>query len=123
MKRNTVQRTLILSAVQSMTNHPTAEEIYEQVVKICPGLSKGTVYRDLNQLASDGEIIRVAVANAPDRFDLTVREHAHGFCTACGKVFDIDLDAFPHVQSTSFQVQRMDVLASGLCKECAERRN
>ena len=101
LRRNTVQKTLILEAVCSMRTHPTADEIYEIVSKKCPAISKGTVYRGLNQLAEDGKILRVAIANAPDRYDLTVGDHAHCICNGCGRVFDYRLVRDPEFDQTN----------------------
>ena len=56
MKRNTIQRTLVLEAVNRLRFHPTAEEIYDDVIREHPHISKATVYRNLNQLAEDREI-------------------------------------------------------------------
>ena len=41
--------------------HPTADEVYAQVSSEHPTISRGTVYRNLNQLMADGEIIGVAL--------------------------------------------------------------
>ena len=48
--RYSKQRELVMQTVQNLCDHPTAEEIYDAAVKECPGLSLGTVYRNLNSL-------------------------------------------------------------------------
>ena len=120
MRRNTVQKTLLLEAVCSMTTHPTADEIYEIVSERCPGISKGTVYRGLNQLAEDGKILRVAIANAPDRYDLTVGDHAHCICNECGRVFDYRLLRDPEIDKSNgdFNVTSIELVLRGKCSEC-----
>ena len=120
MRRNTVQKTLILEAVCSMTTHPTADEIYEKVSERCPGISKGTVYRGLNQLAEDGKILRVGIANAPDRYDLTLGDHAHCICNECGRVFDYRLLRDPEIDKSNgdFKVTSMELVLRGRCNEC-----
>ena len=120
MQRNTVQRTLILDAVRSVRTHPTADEIYNMVSGRCPGISRGTVYRVLGNLAVEGEILRIPVADAPDRFDLTVQPHAHGKCDCCGRVFDINLENYPtEGKNPDFIVASISVIASGRCRSCA----
>lgn len=42
--RNTIQRQLVLSAVRQLQNHPTADEVYQEVQKNCPTISRATVY-------------------------------------------------------------------------------
>ena len=77
MKRNTIQRTLVLEAVNRLRFHPTAEEIYDDVIREHPHISKATVYRNLNQLAEDREIQKLAMADGPDRFDYRLQRHYH----------------------------------------------
>lgn len=48
--RNTLQESLVFVAVNELRNHATADEIYELIVKKYPGISRGTVYRNLNKL-------------------------------------------------------------------------
>ena len=71
-RRNTRQRQLVLEAVQELCDHPTAEEIYDAAVKECPGLSLGTVYRNLNSLVDAGRVRRVSIPGKADRFDHTL---------------------------------------------------
>ena len=121
MRRNTVQKTLLLETVCSMTTHPTADEIYEIVSQKCNGISKGTVYRGLNQLAEDGKILRVAIANAPDRYDFTLGDHAHCICNECGRVFDYKLLSEPRFDCSGengFSPISIDVVVRGICSEC-----
>ena len=125
IKRNTVQRTLVLETVRSVTDHPTADEIYERILPRCPGISKATVYRNLNELASEGKILRVAVANAPDRFDLTAHSHCHCRCNLCGRVFDYTPAREPEFDDSlnnGFRVTGCDLIVHGICGECQKIR-
>ena len=64
MKRNTIQRALVLEAVNSLKCHATADEIYDFIAAEHPSISKGTVYRNLNQLSEIGMIRRVEVPDS-----------------------------------------------------------
>ena len=120
MKRNTVQRTLVLETVRSLHSHPTAEEIYASVLARCPNISQGTVYRNLNSLAEDGDILRVQVANAPDRYDFTTEPHAHFRCKYCGRVFDFTLPdtPLPEGLNEGFSVEDYQLVFCGSCPKC-----
>ena len=48
--RYSKQRELVLQKVEQLCDHPTAEEIFDLAARECPGLSLGTVYRNLNSL-------------------------------------------------------------------------
>ncbi len=121
-RRDTKQRRLVLHAVQSRSDHPTAEQIYEDVHALDPKVSHGTVYRNLNCLSEDGTIIHVRVPGA-DRYDLRTDLHYHLFCTVCKKVIDapypykesLDTDA---TQQSGFEIIRHRLVFEGVCPEC-----
>ena len=54
--RYSKQRELVMQTVENLCDHPTAEEIYDTAAKECPGLSLGTVYRNLNSLVEAGRV-------------------------------------------------------------------
>ncbi|MEG2287924.1 MAG: transcriptional repressor, partial [Ruthenibacterium sp.] len=88
-KRNTVQKQLVLDAVSRLANHPTADAVYNEVVRSHPSVSKATVYRNLAGLAQDGVIRHVPMPDGADRFDHCVAyPHDHIMCTACGAFGD-----------------------------------
>ena len=51
MERKTVQRSIIETELESLANHPTAEEVYAAVHKKHPSIGKATVYRTLSKMA------------------------------------------------------------------------
>ena len=90
--RYSKQRELVMQTVQNLCDHPTAEEIYDTAAKECPGLSLGTVYRNLNSLVEAGRVRRVSIPGQADRFDHTLAWHSHLYCTVCGGVTDAEVD-------------------------------
>lgn len=113
----------MLETALAASNHPTADQIYDTVVKLCPSISRATVYRNLNRLCDDGQLLRVTVANAPDRFDRTIGEHCHFRCRSCGRVFDyVTKGAFELSRELNpdFIVTSCDFIVSGYCKSCAD---
>ena len=94
-KRNTIQRQLVISAVRSLSNHPTAEEVYNRIVLDYPDISKGTVYRNLNSLVDSGLLRRVSVPSSADRYDHMLTKHYHVQCMKCHRFMNVDdLDYF-----------------------------
>lgn len=61
--RNTIQRQIVLQAVNQLHNHPTADAIYAVIAAQHPTISKATVYRNLNQLAAQGRDFARACAD------------------------------------------------------------
>ena len=89
-KRNTIQRQLVISAVRSLSNHPTAEEVYNRIVLDYPDISKGTVYRNLNSLVDSGLLRRVSVPSSADRYDHMLTKHYHVQCMKCHRFMNVD---------------------------------
>ncbi|MFP4672575.1 MAG: Fur family transcriptional regulator, partial [Desulfohalobiaceae bacterium] len=67
--RFTTQRRAILEELQKVQTHPTADEVYEMVRNRLPKVSLGTIYRNLDMLASQGMIQKLHVADTQMRFD------------------------------------------------------
>ena len=55
--RNTIQRIKIMKYLKSVKTHPTAEMVYNAVVKEIPSITLATVYRNLHNLANKGKIL------------------------------------------------------------------
>ena len=123
--RYSKQRELILQTVQALSDHPTAEEIHTQAAPRCPGLSLGTVYRNLNSLVDTGRVRRVSIPGQADRFDHTLCWHSHLYCTVCGSVVDAQVDEQQLMQLVQRQqgiVQECAVTLFGLCADCCARQ-
>ena len=107
--RYSKQRELVMQTVENLCDHPTAEEIYDTAAKECPGLSLGTVYRNLNSLVEAG------------RFDHTLPWHSHLYCTVCGGVTDAEVDekqVTKLVRGQKGRVQDCAVVFIGVCESC-----
>lgn len=123
IKRNTIQRALVLKAVNTLQCHATVEEIYNLVVKEYPNISKVTVYRNLNQLAENGEIRKLEVPGDADRFDHLCHDHYHARCLKCGRVFDVDMDYIEDLEKRikdahDFEFSGHDLMFKGICPDC-----
>ena len=127
MVRNTIQRSLVIDAVRALANHPTAEQVYDWVKHKQPHVSRATIYRNLGNLAEEGEIRRVLIPNAPDRFDFHCAPHYHIVCQKCGKFEDVELqysfDADDEISAeTGWQCTRHDIIFEGICKDCIKQQ-
>ena len=82
------KREAILNCLRSTNTHPTAEWVYTQLKAEYPDISLGTVYRNLALFKEQGLVISVGTVNGQERFDATVKPHAHFICKDCGSVMD-----------------------------------
>jgi len=123
MKRNTIQAALVLEAVNKLQSHATADEVYQEIVREHPHISRGTVYRNLNRLAQAGEIRKIALSGGADRFDHLCHDHCHVRCEKCGRVFDVDMEFVSGLEknirdSRGFQFTGYDIIFKGICPAC-----
>jgi len=84
--------------LQSIGTHPSVDELYSEIKKHHPAISKATVYRNLNQLAEKKIIIELVVANDVLRYDGCTELHHHFICEKCGGVFDIYSEDFDDIK-------------------------
>ena len=87
-RRQSRQRSIIREELRSRRDHPTARNIFDSIRRHFRGLSLATVYRNLEILAEQGEILRLDYGDAA-RFDGFTSPHDHIRCMVCGRLDDI----------------------------------
>ena len=123
--RNTIRRQIVLQAVNQMHNHPTAD------ADLCRYRGAASDHQqghgcNLNQLAAQGEILRVPVPTGADHFDFNIKPHYHVRCTKCGGVFDVFMppvtDLIDRVEDSSGgELHRYEILFEGILQRLQER--
>jgi len=126
MQRNTVQRQIILDTLNQLKSHPGIDEIYAEIHKTHPSISKTTVYRNLRQLAQNEIIRQVSLPDGLERYDGTVKPHYHFRCKNCGSIFDIELEYSRSIddrvrETNGFQVDEHDIVFKGICPKCLKK--
>lgn len=122
--RNTSQRKLVLDTVMELKGkHPTADEVFSNLHKSSPAVSKSTVYRNLNILCEQGEVLRVKIPNSADRMDANNVMHYHIYCEKCGRVDDVDAQHIENLEkcvknSFGYKITGYDIVFIGLCPLC-----
>lgn len=123
-RRNTKQLEAIREYAEHTKSHPTAEDVYNVIVKELPDISLRTVYRNLNKLADQGILRKIQVPNAPDRFDSTLEPHQHILCTECGEFIDVFMNNEARLLSEikdlcGYEITGIDVVYRGKCPDHA----
>ena len=80
-RRNTIQRTLVLEAVNKLRCHASADQVYDEIKKEHPTISRATVYRNLARFKQEGRILSVGFVNGQERFDGNTAFHPHFICS------------------------------------------
>ncbi len=117
------QRKLIYDAVKENYTHPTADAIYNELKERLPSLSLGTVYRNLNQLAESGVILRLHLGEGADHYDCQTVDHYHMRCTNCGELIDIMVPHFSEIDErierlTGNRISGHQIVFEGVCERC-----
>ena len=117
---------MVLSAVNELHSHVTADQIYQYIKAKYPSIGRGTVYRNLGILVEEGKVRKVEVPDGSDRFDFTLENHYHVECVKCGGVFDVDMDVISELEKKiththGIQELRADIFCKGICPECQKK--
>jgi Fur family ferric uptake transcriptional regulator len=121
--RMTEHRRVILEVLASVNSHPTAAELHDMVRQRLPGISPGTVYRNLRVLKDLGYLQELDFGAAASRFDADVAAHCHVRCDSCGRVDDVPLAANPRIEDAQrlldgWKIEGQRVEFHGLCPDC-----
>ncbi|MCL2366816.1 MAG: transcriptional repressor [Oscillospiraceae bacterium] len=121
-KRNTLQRQLILNAVQELNIHATAEQVFAHVAKQHPAISKATVYRNLSQMAQSGMLLDIGNFAGAAHYDHNLHNHYHFMCESCRRIFDVEAD-FSDMYDRLGNIDGFDVVShnlsfNGTCRKC-----
>ena len=124
--RHSHQRDMIYNYMLETKEHPSAEMIYEDLKKIEPNLSLGTVYRNLKLLEELGMVRKVTNVNNVERYDAMTYDHIHFVCDECGSVFylpNFDNEVIKEKFSNEVggEINWVNIILGGKCKHCREK--
>jgi len=119
----TVQRRTILKHVVDRKDHPTAQQLFEEVRERLPGVSRTTVYRVLDMLVRFQLVQRIYQPGAAARYDPNTRQHHHFACLHCSTVIDLedeklDAVALPDLRRRGFDITESHIYFRGTCASC-----
>lgn len=126
--RNSRQKFIVAKALSELyTEHPTAAEVYDKARQMDPRISLATVYRGLKSLVDAGEVKKVTVPDAADRFDPQTHEHHHVSCVNCQKFFDVDIALVKKLRGkitsdTGVALDSLQLIGTGHCQQCIKNK-
>ena len=89
----TPQRLAVAQFILGTKSHPTADEVWRQVRRRCPTISRATVYNTLNLLAEKGLLKAQVIKEGVIVFDAHINKHHHFIDEKTGRIYDIPWDA------------------------------
>jgi Fur family peroxide stress response transcriptional regulator len=121
----TIQRRTILDALASRNDHPTVDQVYEDIKESLKGISRTTVYRVLETFVSIGIARKINNPESKARFDADTRRHHHLTCIRCGRVLDLHDATLDNLAPSTGTLQEFTILDysvtfNGICSCCQE---
>ena len=121
--RPTPQRLAVYDYLYQHRIHPSAETVYEALVKKHPTFSRTTVYNSLHTLVQAGLVLELAMDTGERHYDADTALHGHFHCRGCGGIIDFPLntEAVNRLVPTEFFVENTGIYFSGQCPDCIKK--
>ncbi len=122
--RITPQRIAILKVFLNSNEHPSVEQVHEQVLTNFPTTSLATVYKTVSLLKEVGEILEICFADGRKRYDGNKPyPHPHLICTQCKTIRDPDISLLDKItaeveKKSGYRVMSHQVEFFGICPAC-----
>jgi Fur family peroxide stress response transcriptional regulator len=119
----TPQRLAICDVILSSREHPTADQVYQEVKKKCPTISLATVYQVLHLLSKLGLIQELGFNDRVSRYEPNASPHINVICQKCGEIYDYEAKSVKEMWSQIIEElgfkptgQRLDIYR--YCDRC-----
>lgn len=124
--RLTKQRQAILDVFADEKVHLSAEEVFMLVKAVQPGISLGTVYRNLDLLTRQGVLSQFILADGTRKYERASEHHHHLICINCGGAEDIpdcplNQKIKSYTKEKNFRVVRHSFEVYGICADCQKK--
>lgn len=129
----TKAREYIISYLKSHSEKRfTAREIYEYLIQELEGVNRVTVYRNLDRLCEQGDLVKYKEPNQEAWYYQYSEDHCHcdkhmhAQCSECGKIFHLENSFVDEFEEKLHAVYGLDINSSktiiiGKCEECNEK--
>jgi Fur family transcriptional regulator, ferric uptake regulator len=122
--RLTVQRTLILDAIEAIAGHIGVEDVYSRIHGVYPQVNLSTVYRTMELLEHEGLLTHTHFHDGAALWHRAEEgHHQHLVCERCGARMDLDLAVVAPLERTlrtryGFAPNLTHFAILGVCQEC-----
>lgn len=121
--RITPQRLLILETIQKLKNHPTVEDIHQEL----PYISLATIYNNVKLFVKLRILSELPYGTGISKYEMYNANHYHIICESCGKIEDFNYPPLKEVEEaasklTSFEIQLHHFEVYGICRKCQEKK-
>ncbi|OIQ53505.1 zinc uptake regulation protein [Moorella thermoacetica] len=124
----TPQRKAILTVLAANHTAMNVQELFQEVIKILPGINFSTIYRNLDTMLARGLLCRISRETGGDLYEVRWEEghHHHVICKGCGASIPVKfcpLEAMAaELAGKSFLPTEHSFEVYGLCDRCQEKK-
>ncbi len=125
--RLTVQRTLILDIIESISGHIGVEDVYRRIHETYPQVNLSTVYRTMELLEHEGLLTHTHFHDGAALWHRAEEgRHQHLVCERCGARLDLDLGVVEPLERElreryGFAPNLNHFAILGICQSCQQR--
>ncbi|MDP2720186.1 MAG: transcriptional repressor [Dehalococcoidia bacterium] len=117
-------REIILEELKKVKTHPRGDELYQIVRRSLPNISLGTVYRNLNLLTQQRNVLELFAGDF-NRYDGNTSDHSHFLCRECRRLWDFsmepqEVDEKACELGEGFCIEGRHTVFHGLCPDCGK---
>uniref|UniRef100_B8HQH7 Ferric uptake regulator, Fur family n=1 Tax=Cyanothece sp. (strain PCC 7425 / ATCC 29141) TaxID=395961 RepID=B8HQH7_CYAP4 len=120
--RVTPQRFAVYANLLNRCDHPTAEQLLQDLNETAPTSSQATVYTSLQALCEVGLVREVLLEEGVRRYDANITPHHHFRCRCCGRIQDVPWQGLQELVIgqvlPGVQVESYEVTLRGCCEQC-----
>lgn len=125
--RVTPQRFAVYANLLSRSDHPTVEQIMEELNQDFPVSSQATIYSSLQVLREVGLVQEVLLEEGLSRYDANMELHHHFHCSDCGAIEDIPSNQFETLNlnklRSGLKPKSYEIIVRGICDHCNTELN
>lgn len=118
----TPQRVAVLEFLHGNPGHPAVDDVYQQVRRRLPYISRATIYNTVATLVEAGLLQEILIQQEKTHVDGNVHPHHHFKCVRCEKVDDIEYGILTpdraSKQMEGYRVTGVKVVMEGVCRDC-----
>ena len=121
--RNTRQKELIASEIDSLNSLFDAEELCRRVRKKDPAIGMATVYRHLREL-KEKNVLHAYTCNKRAVFSKEKKSHCDFVCTICGKTAHFEVNSLDFLKGRimSRDICHFQIEVKGICGHCKKQK-
>ncbi len=119
----TPQRIAIIDYLEKNRIHPSAEKIYEYVIKDYPSISLATVYNTLDKLEELNAIKKLKISDDNKiNYEYDITPHSHFYCKQCRTIIDIPAKDILHDEFINGnKIDEFSLYYKGTCSACLKK--